>query len=52
MGTVPVAPKRRRLLSAGDKKVNGFNEKPEDKGFSNRENTYIPMLRYIIAHII
>jgi hypothetical protein len=44
MGIVPVAPRSKRLLFAGDKKYKGFNEKPDDKGLSRREITYMPRL--------
>jgi len=44
MGIVPVAPKSKRLLFAGDKKEKGFSEKPVDQGLSRREITYMPRL--------
>jgi hypothetical protein len=37
MGKVPVAPRRKRLLPEGDRKVKGFADKPRDDGFNKME---------------
>jgi len=44
MGTVPVAPKRNKLVSEGDRKVSGFKDKPVAPGLNNIEMIYMPTL--------
>jgi len=44
MGTVPVAPKRNKLLSEGDKKVSGFKDSPVPLGLNNIDIIYMPTL--------
>jgi hypothetical protein len=48
MGIVPVAPKRSKLLSEGDKKVSGFRVSPAALGFSRMEMMYMTTLREMI----
>ena len=44
MGTVPVAPKSIKLVSEGDRNVNGFNAKSADLGLINMEMMYTTAL--------
>ncbi len=41
---VPVAPKSNKLVSDGDKKVSGFNDKPAARGLNKIEMMYITTL--------
>jgi len=47
MGTVPVAPNSNRLVLEGDRKVNGFKDKPVPPGLNNIETIYMPTLTAI-----
>jgi hypothetical protein len=44
---VPVAPRRKRLLSDGDKKFRGFADNPRPDGFKNIDTTKKVILTYI-----
>jgi hypothetical protein len=47
MGMVPVAPRRNKLLSEGDRKVSGFMDRPAPLGLNRMDMIYIPTLMAI-----
>jgi hypothetical protein len=49
MGMVPVAPRRKRLLSDGDKKVSGLADRPRADGLEIIDMIYKAQLTYIMS---
>ena len=49
MGMVPVAPRRKRLLSEGDKKVRGFADRPRAEGLEIIDMMYNAQLIYTMS---
>jgi hypothetical protein len=49
MGMVPVAPRRKRLLSEGDKKVSGLADRPRADGLKTIDRRYKAQLTYIMS---
>jgi hypothetical protein len=49
MGMVPVAPRRKRLLSEGDKKVSGLADRPRADGLERIDMIYNAQLTYIMS---
>ena len=49
MGMVPVAPRRKRLLSDGDKKVSGLADRPRADGLEIIDRRYKAQLTYIMS---
>jgi hypothetical protein len=49
MGMVPVAPRRKRLLSEGDKKVSGLADRPRVDGLEITDIIYKAQLTYIMS---
>ena len=49
MGMVPVAPRRKRLLSEGDKNVSGFADRPRVDGLEITDIKYKAQLTYIMS---
>ncbi len=48
MGMLPVAPRSSRLLSPGERKLNGFMENPVEVGFIRSDMTNMATLMYMI----
>jgi hypothetical protein len=49
IGMVPVAPRRKRLLSDGDRKVRGFADRPRADGLKIIDRRYKAPLTYIMS---
>jgi hypothetical protein len=49
IGMVPVAPRRKRLLSEGDKKVSGLADSPRADGLEIIDIRYSAQLTYIMS---
>ncbi|MGZ3647678.1 MAG: hypothetical protein ACXU9G_01460 [Syntrophales bacterium] len=49
MGMVPVAPRRKRLLSEGDRKVSGLADRPRVDGLEIIDRRYRAQLTYIMS---
>jgi hypothetical protein len=52
MGIWPVAPKSKRALLEGEKRVNGFTVKPSCEGYRRIEMTYITAFAQIMERMI